>query len=331
VTEIRDVDLSDEATLHRWWEIHHDAQSDRPLDFTPSWDVARVALPNPHPDFHLELFAAYDRDEMVGAGLVNLPMSDNPRMAYFDVWVDWPARRRGVGSMLLDEVERRARAAGRELALVEVFAPPGGTSTGTWFGDARGYVVANREGSKAIDLAASEARWDRLAAEVEAARGDYRVVTWTGACPDAYLEDLIEMLGGFLAMVPTGDLELEDGVWTVDRIRESERRAEQIGQDRFHAGAVSQEGRLVGFSDVRVARADPRIAHVGVTMVMPEARGHRLGLAMKLATHRALRAAYPGCAAVATSNADVNDHMNAVNEALGYRVLEQLLEYQKHL
>jgi hypothetical protein len=66
-------------------------------------------------------------------------------------------------------------------------------------------------------------------------------------------------------------------------------------------------------------------------MVMPEARGHRLGLAMKLATHRALRAAYPGCAAVATSNADVNDHMNAVNEALGYRVLEQLLEYQKHL
>ena len=66
-------------------------------------------------------------------------------------------------------------------------------------------------------------------------------------------------------------------------------------------------------------------------MVMPEARGHRLGLGMKLATHRALRAAYPACTAVVTSNADVNDHMNAVNEALGYRVLEQLLEYQKRL
>jgi len=26
VTEIRDVDLADEETLHRWWEIHHDAQ-----------------------------------------------------------------------------------------------------------------------------------------------------------------------------------------------------------------------------------------------------------------------------------------------------------------
>ncbi len=331
MTEIRDVDLSDEATLHRWWEIHHDAQRDRPLDCTPSWEVARVTLPIPSPEFHLELFAAYDGDEMVGAGLVNLPMSDNPRMSYCDVWVDWPARRRGVGSMLLDEVERRARAAGRELALVEVFAPPGGTSTGTWFGDARGYTVANREGAKAIDLAASEAGWEALAAEVEAARGDYRVVTWTDACPDEYLEDLGRMLSGFLAMVPTGDLELEDGEWTVDRLRESERRAVRIGQDLFHAGAVSPDGRLVGFSDVRVARADPRIAHVGVTVVMPDARGHRLGLAMKLATHRALRAAYPECTAVVTSNADVNDHMNAVNEALGYRVLEQLLEYQKRL
>ena len=66
-------------------------------------------------------------------------------------------------------------------------------------------------------------------------------------------------------------------------------------------------------------------------MVLPEARGHRLGLGMKLATHRAVRAAHPECTAIVTSNADVNTHMNAVNEALGYRVLEQLLEYQKHL
>jgi hypothetical protein len=68
-----------------------------------------------------------------------------------------------------------------------------------------------------------------------------------------------------------------------------------------------------------------------MTMVLPDARGHRVGLAMKLATHRALRASYPACTAVVTSNADVNDHMNAVNEALGYRVVERLPEYQKWL
>ena len=329
--EIRDIDLTDEPSLHRWWEIHHDAQSDRPLDFAAPWEVARVALPTPHPDFQVELFGAYEGEEMVGAGLVNLPMSDNLQMSYFDVYVDWAARRRGIGTLLLEEVERRARAAGRARALVEVFAPPGGTSAGTAFSEARGYVVANREGAKAIGLASAEPGWAALEAEVEAARGDHRIVTWAGACPDQYVEDLVAMLGGFMAMVPLGDLELEDGEWTVERLRQSESRAERIGQSRFYAAALSPEGRLVGVADVRVSRQDPRIGYIGVTMVMPEARGHRLGLGMKLATHRAVRAAYPGCAAIVTSNADVNTHMNAVNEVLGYRMLEQLLECQKSL
>ena len=331
MTEIRDVDKADAVALHRWWEVCHDAQSDRPVDYFPAWEVARVSLPTPHPDFRVELFSAYDGDRMVGAGLVNLPQTDNLRMAYFDVYVDWSARRRGVGTVLLDEVERRARAAGRELALVEVFAPPGGTSAGAAFADARGYDVASREGAKAIDLAGSEPRWPALEAQVAAALGDFRIEMWRDVVPDEYVEDLCAMLSGFIGMVPMGELELEDGEWTVDRLRASERRATEIGQARFLAAAVAPDGRVVGCTDARVNRADPRNGFVGLTMVLPEARGHRLGLGMKLASHRALRTEFPECAMVITSNADVNEHMNAINDALGYRVVEQLLEYQKRL
>jgi GNAT superfamily N-acetyltransferase len=331
VIETQDVDKHDEATLHRWWEVCHDAQNGRPVDYFPTWEVARVSVPTEHPDFHVELFAAYDGERMVGAGLVNLPMTDNPRMSYFDVFVDWPDRRRGVGTLLLDEVERRARAAGRELALVEVFAPPGGTSAGTCFGYARGYAVANREGAKAIDLAGSEPRWAALEAEVARAIGDYRIVSWRDVVPDEYAGDLCAMLSRSMGMVPLGDLEIEDGEWTVERLRAGERRSAEIGQAKFLAAAVSPEGRLVGCTDARLNLASPRFGYIGLTMVMPEARGHRLGLGMKLASHRALRAAYPECELVVTSNADVNEHMNAINEAMGYRVIEQLLEYQKRL
>ncbi len=331
MTEIRDVDKADEVALHRWWEVCHDAQSDRPVDYFPAWKVARVALPTPHRDFRVELFAAYDGDRMVGAGLVNLPQTDNTRMVFFDVYVDWPARRRGVGTLLLDEVERRARAAGREVALVEVFAPPDLSSAGTAFADARGYAVANREGAKAIDLAESEGRWPALEAEVAASLGDYRIVRWRDTVPEDYAEDYCGMLSRFMTMVPMGDLELEDEDWTVERLRAGERRAHDIGQTKFLAVAMGPDGRLVGCTDVRVNRADPRNAFIGLTMVMPEARGHRLGLGLKLASHRALRAEFPECAMVITGNADVNEHMNAINDALGYRVVEQLLEHQKHL
>ena len=57
----------------------------------------------------------------------------------------------------------------------------------------------------------------------------------------------------------------------------------------------------------------------------------RSGLAMKLAGQASLVAALPDCRLVTTSNADANDQMNAVNEQLGYRLAEQLLEVQKTL
>ena len=63
--------------------------------------------------------------------------------------------------------------------------------------------------------------------------------------------------------------------------------------------------------------------------MLPGHRGHSLGLALKLANHRALMAALPACEFVRTSNAEVNSHMNAVNERMGYRLVEDVIEVQK--
>lgn len=331
MVDLRDVDKQDESTLHRWWEIYRDAQSDRPVDYTIPWDVARVALPTTRDDFHVELFAAYDGELMVGAGLVNLPMSDNPHLAYLDVYVDWAQRRRGVGTLLLAEVERRAGVAGRMTTLVDVFTLPGGTSPGSAFAEARGYSLGNREGVKAIYLAESEKRWAELEGDAAAALGDYRVLEWDTVVPEEYAVGYCAMLGGFIAMVPTGELEIMDGDWTIERLRASEQHARDIDQRKILAVAVAPDGTLAGCTDLRVNLANTATAYIGMTMVMPEHRGHRLGLAMKLATHRTLRAEYPECELVVTSNADVNEQMNAINQALGYRVVEQLLEYQGRL
>ena len=65
------------------------------------------------------------------------------------------------------------------------------------------------------------------------------------------------------------------------------------------------------------------------TIVAPEHRGRRLGLAVKVANHRRLREHFPECRVLVTGNADVNAPMNAVNEALGYREVERCLEMQR--
>ncbi len=90
-----------------------------------------------------------------------------------------------------------------------------------------------------------------------------------------------------------GDLALEDTSFTPERLRRNEARSDEIGRRRFTAAAFSSDGTLAGYSDLFVPPHEDRLAQIGITMVLPEHRGHPLGLAMKLATHRALAAALP--------------------------------------
>lgn len=329
---MREVDKADEEQLHTWHSTWASAVRHRPPELITSWDIARVGLARQHPDFEVTMFTAYDGDLPVGAGMVNLPMSDNPTVSYAEATAHPDHRGRGVGSAVLAEVERRSRAAGRSRALFEVFVPPPGTeSPDTRFAESRGYTLANREEMKALDLVGCEPQWASLDDEVAGAIGDCRVVVWRDTCPDELVESFGVALGRVMSLIPQGELGLDDGEWTVDRVRAAEQHRVEIGLATFEAAAVGQDGAVVALTGVRVSTHDPRAAHIAVTMVLPEHRGHRLGLATKLATHRALRAAFPQSRLVVTSNADVNERMNAINEAMGYRVVEHLLEYHRSL
>jgi hypothetical protein len=75
----------------------------------------------------------------------------------------------------------------------------------------------------------------------------------------------------------------------------------------------------------------PHRGFQGGTLVVPAHRGHRLGLAVKVANQRALAGRFPQLEWIITGNADVNAHMNAINDRLGFRVVERLLEVEKAL
>ena len=332
--EFTDVDVEDEAQLREWYDVWRAAQPHRPPDLIPSWASARVPLATRRPDFDVSLVGLRTGSTLVGAALLNLPMDDNRTVAYMDLMVPAHHRRRGFGTALLGELERRALAAGRERLLTEVFVPGAaeGEPTGDQiFAEARGYAVANREGMKAVDLAESEPTWPALEAEVETALGDYRVVTWRDVCPEEHVAGFGAALSRVMSLVPQGDLGLEDRAWTVEQVRSAEEHRRAVGLATLESVALASDGTVVGLTGVRANLEDPRVAHISVTMVLPEHRGHRLGLATKLASHRALREHVPECRLVVTSNSEVNVHINTINEAMGYRQLETLVEYHKTL
>ncbi|QIX25792.1 GNAT family N-acetyltransferase [Nocardioides sp. JQ2195] len=329
--EVRAVDVHDETALRAWWEVGQAASAERPFEAWPAWAVSRIAMPFPRSDSAITALAAYDGARAVGSALLAEFLLDNTHLAEITVWVRPEHRRRGIATSLLAQAEHQARRDGRTTVVSSVFAPVGAESPGSLFAGARGYPVGSAEETKLLDVATAARAWPTLEQEADAARGDYSVTVFDAACPDEHVQGFADVLSRFIGEIPSGDLDLQDAQWTPERIRLGERERDQAGRVNVTALALAPDGVVCGFSDVRLNRADPRHGGVGGTLVLPEHRGHRLGLAMKLATHRMVQQRFPECAHIETGNAGVNAPMNAVNERMGYRVVERCLDVQKHL
>ena len=76
----------------------------------------------------------------------------------------------------------------------------------------------------------------------------------------------------------------------------------------------------------------PELGEQHDTSVVAAHRGHRLGLLLKTDMNLWLaRGCSPSSTEISTWNAESNDHMIGVNEAIGYRVMGRELEFQKSL
>ena len=81
-------------------------------------------------------------------------------------------------------------------------------------------------------------------------------------------------------------------------------------------------GELAAFTQIRIDPANPSWAYQGLTVVTRPHRGHRLGLLVKAAMLEWLAEAEPALERIGTGNAASNQHMIAVNETLGYELVE---------
>lgn len=328
--EVRAVDRSDERQLRDWWASGHAAMAHRPVDLWPDWETSRYSLPQLDPENRIDLLGAYLGDTMVGSALVYLPLADNTHLGAFDVHVPPEHRRRGVGSTLLARCEELAGEAGRTtlLADVRVQLDEDGNDDSRW-AEKRGYAVANVDGVKVADLAATADRLPALEAQAAEKLGDYRLAWWTDPAPEEHLASLAAAMSRFIGEIPLGDLDIQPQAWTAERLRVREERHAAQRRTQLTVVALAPSGEVAGYTTLHISPHAPRLADIGDTLVLPDHRGHRLGLAMKVLLHQKVRELFPGAQIIATGNATTNSFMNAVNEQLGYQLVDRIYELQK--
>ncbi len=329
--DVRELDTADEPSMRRHWELTKAANADRPFDLVWGWETAWATYSGGRKDSDVHVLGAFDGTTMVGSGELQLPLHDNLHLAYSEVFVDPAVTRRGVGSAVLAEVERRVRDAGRDTVVVEVYAPAQGPSPNLEFARAHGYTPALEEGMKALDLAATEDRWDRISEEIAGHHAAYRLVAWRERVPEEVLEGYCRLQEAFNDEAPMGELEVEAEKWDGARVRAREERLARGGLTELAVLAVAADGEAVGLTELARSRHVPWRAMQSGTLVLPGHRGHRLGIALKLANLRSLRQAFPAVSHVFTGNAGNNAAMNAVNDLLGFEPVERCIEVQKRL
>lgn len=327
MVEMSELDVADDQALRGFYEVERLAhRADSPYVVLRTWPQLLQMTRRPSPYYHRTLFAAYDDGQMVGCADLGLTQQDNLHLADLEVKVLPEHRRRGTGRALHDLAASTARQHGRTSLHAEVATLGEGEPTGTAYGFAvaLGYAVRHEETHQVLDLPVPD---DVLATLPSSADG-YEIISWRDRAPDDLVDAYSVMRTQLAQDVPSGELDHEPVVIDVARIRESEKRTREAYEHVVAVARRTRDGVLGGYSLVFLPRDSDYVVQDD-TLVMPEHRGRRLGLALKGAVLRTLHEQFPERTIVHTWNGHENFPMLRTNQVIGFRLVERVFQMQR--
>jgi GNAT superfamily N-acetyltransferase len=270
----------------------------------------------------------------VVAGLMITTLTDNLDKANVAVWVNPTHQRRGHGSAMAQAIISSARAADRTTLLANVAYPVGADESHPHraFAARHGFRVANSELHRVLDLPVAESCLNRLAQQAAPHHEGYRLLEYVDdEVPPELLPSYLDLVNALMSDAPTGDVDYDAGAMTPELFHADVATMREAGRTLYRTIAVDSEGAAAAHSVLCLPGNDPGKLFQFATLVRREHRGHRLGLATKVRNLATVQARHPDRRIVHTWNAASNDHMIAVNEAMGFRVVGESAEYVRRL
>ncbi len=338
----RRFDPYDDAACARAYQVREAAMGlGRPWHRPTSLAESVLAWRHDDPGERMEMWAAVEQGTdaglsgneddgvVVGIGILWLALDDNTDKAWIEVVVHPDHRRRGAGRALVQRMVDSAREDGRTEVLAELLVPAGDADPvpahpHRSFAQALGFVTTSTDIVRHLLLPVDPELLDSLAARARPHWvGDYRLETHVDGVPEPLQEGLCAVMNRLGVDAPTGEVSFEPEALTPVRYVDLLRLMRQQGRHQLTTVAVhAPTGSVVAYTDLVVlAEPSPAVWQWGTLVDAPH-RGHRLGMAVKVANLQALTRDHPGRERVITSNDDTNRWMVAVNDALGFEVVE---------
>ncbi|MBU4248853.1 MAG: GNAT family N-acetyltransferase [Actinobacteria bacterium] len=291
-------------------------------------EVGRFGLP----------LAPTEPAEVLGTVSFTLPLREN-RHLIEDIYIQvaGPNRRQRIGSAMLDSLREIAAAFERDTLLMWTehdFAagsqlPQVSPTTGSGslpvdaaasFALAHQFRLAQVERQSRLHLPIDPNLLAEFSAAAEAAATGYRLVSWHGPTPQEYLAGVAAANWAISADAPTGGIDWEPENWDERRVRDLDAMLDRSGQAVSTIALVADSGEVAGLTTIFVENGRLDRPYQFNTVVLAAHRGHRLGWWLKAVNLARLEVHYPQAKHIDTWNANENEHMLAINTALGYRI-----------
>jgi GNAT superfamily N-acetyltransferase len=283
-------------------------------------------------------FAAWDDGRCIGRVECTWERADTAKTVDLVLGVLPDARRRGVGTGLLAAARRLAAEVGRDTLVAMSDVPsaaldvPGArleardgsgsipvADTGASFALHHGFRLAQLERMSGLTVTGRGDEFAEVSAAHEASATSYRLRSWVDRAPDELVDELAIAHAAMSTDPPSGTATYDEERWDAARVRATEEQTLAGGRRSLVTAALTDDGRVAGFTELQLPSDSPS-AFQWDTIVLKEHRGHRLGMRMKAANLVRLTATAPERTDVYTWNADENEHMLAINVALGFTV-----------
>jgi len=293
---IRVMDPHDDGLFQAWYAaMHAGATAGREVPKVVTYEALSASLRTPTARKKRTAYGAFVDCTIVGTAMLDLPMKENRHLAEVNVPArfavdDWPGSRFALGHAFVSEHE---------------------------------------EDHLVLDLPADPDVVERLTGAIAMHHRAYNLRTWTGTCPEELVDAYAFMQTAMGQDVPIGNLDYTPPTLNADRIRLNDERMAAQGYTSITTVARHAAGELAGYSLMFVDSNDPSGVSQDDTLVMRAHRGHRLGVALKLANLGVLTRDYPERRMVHTWTAGVNGPMQHINKEFGFRKVEQMHEFQR--
>ncbi|WP_371552403.1 GNAT family N-acetyltransferase [Streptomyces sp. NBC_00554] len=246
-------------------------------------------------------------------------------LAELEIAVHPGERRQGLGGLLLEAAVDAARNEDRRSLLAQAED----ASPGDLFLTAGGFRRVLALTYARLPLADVDRA--RITEVTQRPHPGYELTHWDGAVPAELAQTFADSRRAMDDM-PMEGTDYGTVVWDVDRVLSVAEVIAKRGELLHTVAAVDRsDGSIAGFSELVVpgdGHGDGQ--HYG-TGVLPEHRGHGLGLWMKAESIRLARLRHPELGGLLTDTADSNAPMLRINDELGYLPTHKAVEYQLDL